>query len=1337
MSLLFRYLCIGLLVGVALGANAQKPLYTLQQRTTLNRLSQSLQQNRQPSYLRAVEIARNRRIPLRQERSDGTVLMLSDIDERGNLLFNATTSTTRAGNTTRTSALYSGGSLGLSLSGNSATVRDKLGIWDGGKVRPTHVELAGRVTQRDSNKTISNHPTHVAGIMIGQGVNERTRGMAFGANLKAYDFDNDDAEIAAAAPDLLLSNHSYNIVAGWLFNADRAGDLKWEWWGDSTVSASDDYKFGIYNNGARSLDRIAVAAPYYLLVKSAGNTHGQNGPGAGISYWIGNSNTMSKTARNNQNGYDQISTDCNAKNILSVGAVSSIPTDYAQPSDVRLASFSSWGPTDDGRIKPDLVGVGVSVLSAGSASDNAYTTLSGTSMAAPNVSGSLLLLQEYYAQLHNGQFMRSSTLKGLALHTTNEAGDAPGPDYRFGWGLLNAEKAARVIGNVDKSHLLEERTLNQGDKQTVQLVASGRGPLVVTICWTDPEAAALTATAANFNNRTPRLVNDLDIRVADGSQTRQPWVLDPANPANPATRGDNVRDNVEQILIADAIPGKTYTLTISHKNTLLNGKQDFALIVSGTGGKEYCASAATSTGSANIDRVRFGTIDQAGSAGCQTYSDFTNATASVSIGQKLPLDITIGSCGENRPTITKAFIDWNIDGDFDDADELVATSSALTTSAVFSGTVTTPSGLIDGQSTRMRIVTVATADANAVQACGNYANGETQDYQVRFVRPQNDVGISAVLSPQNGFCNQTDFQVVVTIRNYGSTEQRNIPVSVQILAPFGTAVANLRDTLKVALGPSQETQLLLRGQGEFRAATAYRFIIQSRLATDQNMANDELVSILTTSATTTEQGSFSVSACDNSAVSLRNTGSGTAFWYDAPTGGNLIGAGNQATALSRPASGIYYAALNQFTGVVGPPTKQTFGGGTYSGNFGPQPVFSTQVPIVLESARLYIGSAGRITFTVQKPGGAAVSSVTLDVTPTRSANTPVGTPPAGQLSDDPTDPGAEYLLNLSIPEAGTYSIAIAYEDGASIFRSNLGVTGFPFQIPGVMSLKGSLFNSADTLTTAYYYLYNLRVKAAGCPASERVAVTPKPGAAVVAVVTPDGSPDICRGTSVVLRAKDVVGYSYQWFLNGQAVSGAMSSTLSVAAAGSYSVRASGECPPATSAAVVVTVKDPQAPTITRDGYKLTSNAATGNQWFLNGVPIPGANQQSYTAQQSGKYSVRANANGCAELLSQEITLDVITAVNPPALAETGLRIFPNPVAKQVTIAFVPESVKSRTYRFTLVDVRGVALRSGVLGRTATNYSGIIDVATLPAGLFFVLIQDEEGRTVQRSKVIKQ
>jgi subtilisin family serine protease len=138
-----------------------------------------------------------------------------------------------------------------------------------------------------------------------------------------------------------------------------------------------------------------------------------------------------------------------------VGAVNPLPYGPANSKDISVASFSSWGPTDDGRIKPDIVGDGVDVLSTGNANPASYITLSGTSMSAPNITGSLYLLQEYYSQKNGGAFMRAATLKGLACHTAFDAGNA-GPDYIYGWGLLDMNKAAGAITDNGTLSLIKE-----------------------------------------------------------------------------------------------------------------------------------------------------------------------------------------------------------------------------------------------------------------------------------------------------------------------------------------------------------------------------------------------------------------------------------------------------------------------------------------------------------------------------------------------------------------------------------------------------------------------------------------------------------------------------------------------------------------------------------------------------------------------------------------------------------------------------------------------------------------------------------------------------------------
>ncbi|MBK6347631.1 MAG: S8 family serine peptidase [Bacteroidales bacterium] len=196
-----------------------------------------------------------------------------------------------------------------------------------------------------------------------------------------------------------------------------------------------------------------------------------------------------------------------------MGAVADIPAGYSSPSDVVLAGFSDTGPADDGRIKPDLVANGTSLYSSTSASTTSYTTLTGTSMSTPNASGSIGLLLEHRKNLTGSSTIRAATMKGLLIHTANEAGANAGPDYNFGWGLLDTRKAALLMSEdagYGFDFNIRELSLSQGDTIRIPVYTSGSQPLASTISWTDRPSSNFTYYT---NDPTPALVNDLDIRL--------------------------------------------------------------------------------------------------------------------------------------------------------------------------------------------------------------------------------------------------------------------------------------------------------------------------------------------------------------------------------------------------------------------------------------------------------------------------------------------------------------------------------------------------------------------------------------------------------------------------------------------------------------------------------------------------------------------------------------------------------------------------------------------------------------------------------------------------------
>lgn len=494
---------------------------------------------------------------------DGKVISIIDIDENGKPIYRETHNA-KASATISTNKVYPSSTAPsrYNLSGRGFTV----GEWDGGTTRITHREFQGRAIQADNGSmALSEHATHVGGTLIAGGVAPTAKGMAFQATLLTNDWNNDDAEMTSrAAQGLLVSNHSYGTPSGWSWEGS------WVWNGNDAINPLYDYKFGFYDSQARDWDRIAKNAPYYLITKSAGNSRG-DGPQNG--------------ARPQNGPYDCIPTYSVAKNILTVGAVRPLINGYTTATAVQMTTFSSWGPADDGRIKPDVVGDGEGVISCGIASDVQTVALDGTSMSGPSVAGSCLLLQEMYNNTHRGAKMRSSTLKGLVTHTADECWNFPGPDYRYGWGLMNTRKAADVIYQDSvQSRIIEEVLENQEVKQYV-VFAKGNEKLSATLCWTDYQG---TPVAAAYNNRTPMLVNNLNIRLQGPGVgiDSLPWKLDPENPQNGATKGNNLVDNVEKVEFNTPVAGGVYTITVSHTGNLFtNGttpqNQDFSLIVTG------------------------------------------------------------------------------------------------------------------------------------------------------------------------------------------------------------------------------------------------------------------------------------------------------------------------------------------------------------------------------------------------------------------------------------------------------------------------------------------------------------------------------------------------------------------------------------------------------------------------------------------------------------------------------------------------------------------------------------------------------------------------------------
>lgn len=471
-----------------------------------------------------------------KNKGDGTQIALEDIGSDGTPLF-YTTLNDPASQTSRAHTLYDNGLLNLGLTGSNMEV----GVWDSGIALSSHQEFDTRAYKNDNSTEVSLHATLVTGNLISAGVEPNAKGVAYNAKALSHDWSRDKIEVAqAAANGLLLSNHSYGILS------DRV----------------PDWYFGAYIKATQDWDRIMYNAPYYLMVTAAGNARQSN-------------DNASPNFGKTSDGFDLLLGFTTSKNGLTIAGANTEIDNKGNLKNVSVAGYSSFGPVDDGRVKPDLAGDGGNILSTSSSTNSSYQVSAGTSMAAPGVTGSLLLLQQYHEELF-GKYMKAATLKGLALHTADDV-DAKGPDYKMGWGVMNAKSAAEVLQNKDYTSLVNEESLINGETYSITVTALENHPLIASISWTDPESENINR--GDLNSTTAALVNDLDIRITKDGKNYFPWKLNPARANDPATLGDNKVDPFERIEIENA--KGTYTITVSHKGRLKNEIQNFSLIVSG------------------------------------------------------------------------------------------------------------------------------------------------------------------------------------------------------------------------------------------------------------------------------------------------------------------------------------------------------------------------------------------------------------------------------------------------------------------------------------------------------------------------------------------------------------------------------------------------------------------------------------------------------------------------------------------------------------------------------------------------------------------------------------
>ena len=463
-------------------------------------------------------------------------------------------------------------------------------VFDGGAVRATHETFdagsGSRVTVIDAAST-SSHATHVAGTVGGDGAptssGGRGRGVATGTSILSA---------------------GYSQVGGTMLFWDNAGDIETDYTLGRNTHNADLGTNSIGSNTAQNGYPCDREGDYDLTGSLLdGIVRDDNAVinGSVILTWANGNERGGQAGRCGANYVTTAPPSC-AKNPIQVGATNS--------DGGSMTSFSSWGPCDDGRMKPVISAPGcetgrvsgeTSVYSSTSTSNTSYGGSCGTSMATPAVAGTVaLMIQDWRSLGHGGANDRPlpALVKAWLIHGARDQGE-DGPDFIYGYGSVDAKKTIDILraGNGSLGDAATAWGTDSATNSSVDdffiTVPTNTAELKATLAWDDFAAAAFVASAP---------VNDLKLElIAPDSTVRNAWVLSAANPHLPATTGTNSLDNQEQVLVQNPAAG-VWTIRVTGVS-VPQGPQSYALIYtySGTPIDPGTCTTASSTFEAGTD----------------------------------------------------------------------------------------------------------------------------------------------------------------------------------------------------------------------------------------------------------------------------------------------------------------------------------------------------------------------------------------------------------------------------------------------------------------------------------------------------------------------------------------------------------------------------------------------------------------------------------------------------------------------------------------------------------------------------------------------------------------